>query len=396
MPLRNVLLRAMLWSLAFAAATGVLAVLFQAGYLVWRVVGTGFATAVACGFMMLVSGMIDREQSRPGGLLGMAAVIGEFLMALILIWEVPRRLFWLSWEAEISVTMFIFGVAAVVIIHLLQLRHEPYAQLAARVGIYVTLVTFVAFMIATWAPSRVFNDDKWWDTGGAVALLGGLAAVSLIGVGGGDRRDWRWAGVGASLIACTMWLLEIWIGAGSDLGFVLFCVLISLGAVVAHANLAFFCPLTPTQLWVRAGAILAAMLTAGLINLIIIDDRFSGIGLDEDLLGRLASAAGIVTGCGTLALCVLARMNRKVDFESLEAELSEMTIVCPRCRKKQAVHLGDSVCASCGLRISIRVEEPRCSQCDYLLYALTSDRCPECGAVIGSRPPGDQTQAASA
>ncbi|MEE9296044.1 MAG: hypothetical protein V3W34_13930 [Phycisphaerae bacterium] len=391
MPLRNVLLRAMLWSLAFAATTGVLAVLFQAGDLVWRVVGTGFTTALACGLMLPVSGMIDRKQSRAAGLLGMGAVIAEFLMALAVIWEAPLHVFGVYWGDEIGLTMLILAVAVVVIVYLLQLKHAQYGLFAGRLGLYVTLATFVAFMIATWVPGRVFNNDKWWETGSAVVTLGALAAVSLIGAGCGERRDWRWAGVGASLVACAMWLFEIWIGHGSDLGFVILSVLISLAAVVAHANLTYFCPLTPGQLWVRGGAIIAGTLTAGLIDLIIIDHRFSGIDLDEDLLGRLASASGIVTGCGTLALCVLARLNRKVDLESYVAELTEMTVVCPRCRKKQLVHVGDSDCAGCGLRISIRVEEPRCKQCDYLLYGLTSDRCPECGAVIGSKTPGDHT-----
>ena len=48
MPLRKVLLRIMLWSLAFAAVTGVVAVLTQGGTLLWRLIGTGITTAVAC------------------------------------------------------------------------------------------------------------------------------------------------------------------------------------------------------------------------------------------------------------------------------------------------------------------------------------------------------------
>src|SRR3990172_5249108 len=87
MPTRAVLLRLMLWSLGLAAATGVLAVLFQGGDLVWRVVGTGIATAAACGLLIPTSVLIDRERTRAGGLLGMAVVILEFLLALGLIWE---------------------------------------------------------------------------------------------------------------------------------------------------------------------------------------------------------------------------------------------------------------------------------------------------------------------
>ena len=91
MPLRKVLLRIMLWSLAFAAVTGVVAVLTQGGTLLWRLIGTGITTAVACGLLLPASALIDREKTRSGGLLGMAAVIVEFLMALSLIWEAPQR-----------------------------------------------------------------------------------------------------------------------------------------------------------------------------------------------------------------------------------------------------------------------------------------------------------------
>ena len=82
MSLRTILLKGMLWSLAFAAVTGVLAVLVEGGHLAWRVVGTGFVTALACGLMLPISSSIDREKTRSAGLLGMAVVILEFLMAL--------------------------------------------------------------------------------------------------------------------------------------------------------------------------------------------------------------------------------------------------------------------------------------------------------------------------
>jgi hypothetical protein len=181
-----------------------------------------------------------------------------------------------------------------------------------------------------------------------------------------------------------MWLVEIWDPIGSDLAFVIFCGFLAVGCVVAHANMCLGPLLRPTQRWVRQGTILFAVVTAALIVLVIAKDKFPEIPIDADLFGRFAAAAGIIAGCGTLALLVLARMNRKVDAEPESYELSEVSLVCPRCRRKQSLPTGDSTCPSCGLRISIRVEEPRCANCDYLLRGLTSDRCPECGTSIGS------------
>ena len=128
---------------------------------------------------------------------------------------------------------------------------------------------------------------------------------------------------------------------------------------------------SPTPTWVIISAFCVAGMLRGLI-----------VGIDEFWVGRCMAASGIVTGCGTLALAVLARMNRRVDFEMEGGALTEIVVVCPRCRKKQSLTIGDATCSGCQLRISTRVEEPRCPTCDYLLIGLTSTRCPECGTEI--------------
>ncbi|MFG0251941.1 MAG: hypothetical protein ACF8NJ_03610, partial [Phycisphaerales bacterium JB038] len=52
-----------------------------------------------------------------------------------------------------------------------------------------------------------------------------------------------------------------------------------------------------------------------------------------------------------------------------------------RCAVAHMANMGTSHCQSCGLRIYLEVEEPRCA-CGYLLYQLQGDRCPECGRLI--------------
>ena len=385
MPTRNVYMRSMLWSLGLAAAGGVLAVLSVNRYLAWRVVWTGFTTAVACGIMIPVGTLVDRKETRSAGLFGMGAVVVEFFLAMLLIWEVPRRVFLLNIENEIAGTMGLGVGICVLVPCFLILARKPYGAWAGRVGIAFTIVSFAAWLLAVWLryhPQGWQMRPIWAETGFAFSVLGALAVLCLVGGGWADPKRWRYVGVVAGATACYMWLTHIWLGTGSDLGAVIFCGLLCLATVVAHANVSVRAAIAPQHGWVRMSTLVVAAFTALMIELFVIDDRLYAMPDYSDLIERLAAAGGIVTGCGSLALVVLARFDRRVDYEPATADLSRLSVVCPRCRKKQMIGVGESVCAGCQLRISIRLEEPRCPKCDYLLFGLTSDRCPECGKPI--------------
>jgi hypothetical protein len=199
--------------------------------------------------------------------------------------------------------------------------------------------------------------------------------LALVGLEVHPRRHWRWLGIAAAGASAGLILMDIW-GGWSEHPKVL-CPLLSVAILVAYAVVLWMLPLKGRQGWVRWGTIGTALLTAAFINVIVILEPFL-----EDLFERLTAAGGIVTACGTLSLLVLAAFNRRVEVGRTTSVLMELTVVCPRCRRKQTVPVGDSACKSCGLRIHLRIEEPRCPHCDYLLHALTSDRCPECGATI--------------
>jgi hypothetical protein len=73
------------------------------------------------------------------------------------------------------------------------------------------------------------------------------------------------------------------------------------------------------------------------------------------MLGRLAGAAAIMAGCGTLALLVLARVNRRVEMPEFSwADVRQVTLVCPRCRQEQTITIESGTCAACGLGIAVR------------------------------------------
>ncbi len=377
----------MLWSLGFAALTGVGAILLQGGDLTWRVVGTGLVTAAAAGLLMACSKMIDRQATRLAGLLGMCGVVAEFVMAMLMIWEVIEAIFGVRLEERVGLTMLHVGLCFPVAVVLLQQIQRERSRCLARVGAVLCAIVLALLLVGVWKTTRWprFEYD-WWESAGAVSTYGLLVVLCLVDAGTPRWRRWRWIGVAAAGVAATMWLYDIWVGAGSDPGFVAFVTLTCVAAVVAHASLASLCPLTAGQRWMLWGTVVAAMLTAGLVDLVLASERLLHLGRYEtSILWRGIGASGILAGCGTLALVVLAVLNRQIDYEPGSKEMLSLFLACPRCGKKHNVAIGEASCVACDLRISTRIEEPRCRKCGYLLYKLTSDRCPECGEAVSSK-----------
>src|SRR5439155_16182109 len=92
MLLRTWLIRIMLAFLALAALGGILGVLAPGMEVVWRMVSTAVATAVACALMLAATRFIDRPDARLSSLYAMAVILAEFLLALSLIWQLPQNL----------------------------------------------------------------------------------------------------------------------------------------------------------------------------------------------------------------------------------------------------------------------------------------------------------------
>ncbi len=370
--LRRIILKVLLGSLAVAAVAGILAV-FVARDVIWRVVGTGFLTAVAALLMLPLSHMIDRHKMRPAGLPGMSAVVVEFTLILMLIWELAGVLS--SWRVEQALwsTAGIVACSALAAMGCLLALHRSDIRIAGMVGLAMTAVFVVVSMIATvtWVASAAV-DDEWWATAATVPVVGLLSMAALVGVGSGDRRHWRWAGVAAAVVAGVIMLVEFWANKGDEKIMSLF---LAAGIYVAWANLIVRVPLKPGQRWLLYATLGSGAVSILLTELIVFDVR-------NEIVLRGAGATGIVAACGTMALALLTRLNRRVDFRSTSNELASVALSCPRCRKKQTIGLGGATCKACGLRIEVRVEEPSCANCGYLLYKLTSDVCPECGTSI--------------
>ena len=139
--------------------------------------------------------------------------------------------------------------------------------------------------------------------------------------------------------------------------------------------------------WARlATLILTASLAAqGSLAIIM---AWPGIG---DIGDRVMIATAILTSLGIISLPILHKLyGSKNPTDAVSTKL-EMEIVCPRCAAHQTIAAGDSSCGNCRLKFRLEIEEPRCAGCGYLLYQLTSLRCPECGREIPMFQPPTKT-----
>ena len=367
----------LLWSLGFAAVTGVMAVLLGGQDIMVRVMCTGFATSFAALLMLPMSVLIDKPKTRPAGLFGLAAVVAEFAVVLTVTWAIDTMLSNNIEESLWLMSLFVPLTGFIGFIYMLMIRSQR-AVIAGFSGLGVVAVMFVLFMIAVWLPGRWYQHDEWWESGWSIAGYGILTTLCLIGVGAkDDHRHWRWLGVLSSIVALVMLLIHIWIGTGG--GEKPFTLITATAMVVAWTNLFVMIPLKQGQRWLFWLSFGAAVATAAGVNFLVWTDYH----FLHDFASRATGAVAIVTACGSLALLVLARLSRRVQTNVYTTDLTDIDLICPRCEQRQKVVVGrPSECQKCRLRFHVQIEEPRCPKCEYLLYDLTSDACPECGSSI--------------
>lgn len=251
-------------------------------------------------------------------------------------------------------------------------------SLAAAMGIAVLLLGDFFF----------YDEEVLFST----ALFGLYSLLALYGAIVLEKRRvvaLMWVGIGCSILALGFWLVLIWFEqmmawrtaeriaqtAGTLTTFAV--VIVQTGLLVLprfdRRAIAGVRRSTVGVSWLLAVGIVVAIWWFDWI-----DDL-----LGRDIYPRLLGVLGILTACGTVVTPILWKVQAVRRDESAETIPSRVRVemTCPRCRTQQELRTGPTRCASCGLRITIAIEEPRCS-CGYLLYRLEGDRCPECGRPI--------------
>ncbi len=386
---RKFFLKVMIAALLFTGASGIFAVLTGTWHVVGKVMLSACVAAVTAGMMMPIAGWVDDEDTRPSGLWGIALIILQTICFLAAIWVDYSNAEW-----RFLATGFILFPLGWPAIWIIAAKGNKPFTLANLTSLGTLALSSLAFITGIWwqnfftntSTLGVHKDIDWNLIASACTLYfyGILAAIALADWTRHDKHHWRWVGPVGALISTVLILVGIW--AGSQKRTPILDVSTALALFAAHAMFIIGLQLgpNPTNRFFRLGTILIAGITIAMacaISIASIDARIA----DAPLV-RLTGAGTILTICCTLALIIIARLNRGVNLTAQDANVMDALIdlFCPRCKTRQSLSAGDSACHSCGLRISIKIEEPRCSGCGYLLYKIPGNTCPDCGKPINT------------
>jgi hypothetical protein len=218
--LRKFLLRVMIWSLAVAAVLGAIAILTNGSDIVWRIAGTTGLTAACAAAMMATSLLLDKENGRTSGLVGMAAILVVAMFSLLLIWDLEMLIPTRRPAETIGLTIVFIIICALPAMAFLRGRNTPATRLASNAGGALSAITFGLLMIPSWfihERVRLGSDGDWFATGTATGLLGLLAIACLVSI----DTEWRagiptlmtavrFAGLAAAVLAWGIALYGIW------------------------------------------------------------------------------------------------------------------------------------------------------------------------------------------
>lgn len=247
----------------------------------------------------------------------------------------------------------------------------------SRIGLVLFAASFVVLMICVWTPG-LGDDEIVRAILSSLALLAAyvLALPSAVLAEHRARRASGNTGVMLCALALLMTLVCIWADGDS----VWFAKATAAAAFVAfslaHTNLLVALRVAANLRWLLRSAWLAIWMLCALATLMVLYE------LAEEVWFRLLGAVAVLDVCATLALVIMMRLRGVQATEELESAERSVALRCPRCRTDQTVPVGASACHACGLKFRVEVEEPRCLGCGYLLWQLTTPRCPECGRAV--------------
>ena len=249
-----------------------------------------------------------------------------------------------------------------------------------RRTVIVVLTVLAIFVLIGIALSLIPGISSKDDLCGSLLLLALFTAAAMGCLPAWRHRRWRIVvvfGVIAAIAAFICCMLIVWTNRGY---YYYLWEKFALILVTASLLITYICLTTlvrlrgawRTAVWLTRAAALGLALW---IALIIV------YNLRERVAMPVMIPLILLTGCGTVAMIALHWLLAASPDTAVTTPLV-LTLTCPRCGLSQQMAAGRAKCDGCGLTLRIEIEEEICPKCGYSLYRLTSDRCPECGAMV--------------
>ncbi len=383
---RALLLRIMLSALGVAAVVGAMAFLFAAGDWPGRITAMAFATAVAAGMLIGALALMDRPKLFWAGVVLGAATLIEYLGAMYLIGPADflRQTYGLR-DWAIEGTMLSVGGVFIPFMIGVQVIFQTRFRWTGLVTLSVSTIALLIWLAGAWGTALSFGSNRWWwdermwTSGGIILGMGMVAALAMIDFLPDSRRHWRWLGIlGATMTAAAV-IWDTWKPTGGPEWPVITSTTVAL--VTAFVMVVLAAKLPVAQRWLAHATVAAGIACGSVLVASVLLHEFGPQSLSEtrEFMERASGAAGILAGCGLLAVWIVARVVKPPRYETEPVFIKEITLVCPRCQKKQTLPLGESQCGQCLLHLAVKVAEPHCEKCGYILYNVPGSACPECG-----------------
>ncbi|MCA9295265.1 MAG: hypothetical protein KC983_02085 [Phycisphaerales bacterium] len=249
-------------------------------------------------------------------------------------------------------------------------RYDPAAYMNdGMAAIYASIHIVAVGLILIFLARGLRYDDQPRDIGRLVILTGVVAIVSSLMILWWHEaiynisprtRDWVFGTMFTSTLVTLVLVQNALMGAVS-------------------------CPI-PLLRWMRASAVVLAWILA--VTLIAIGWFIHAImfllpgPMHEVFFGSLvALAVATVLTTGLVPLVSRIQRRRLERQTSFGGRIWSLEMACPRCTTMLTLTRGMNRCPVCALGLRVSIEEPRCA-CGYLLFSLTGDHCPECGADV--------------
>lgn len=433
MDLRSTLFRVMLAALGVAALGGVVAVLSGTTEVIGRVAGTALVIAIACGAAARASTLLDEDRTRWVGLTALGWIVADAVLFMAGAWGLFNAMARLDLAGWATAWGLVPAGVAVVAMGVVSTREGH--RVAGLTGMVLSGLALGVFLIGAWGEfvsgfgsGYGFADwaARWMGAGAVIGGLMPLVAGALAGMqpgrgaaargqgtgwGMGSGTDgpvavrwrplslaawWRWVGVVCGLGAMGLWAVGLI--ADLDGNPSLPTALTAAAFSVAYANVMRLVALPAGWAWFDRATIGVTIATAVLVWLMV-HEELGEYALDTGI-GRATAAGAILAGAGTLAWLIGGAMHRRRRPGALPVTgFDTLRLTCPRCGTEQgmAVQRDDDAkkpapaprCAACGLGIRVRLEEPTCPGCGYLMRGSDADACPECGLAWARPMPAD-------